>query len=545
MIDDYSKEISFETAEKIFNEKNYKDPPMRGRQSLNPLKKLGFVSIENGRVTITDLGRLFLGDDFRDNLGEVFLRSFLKWQIPNPDSRDYPENGDYDIKPFIGTLHLINAVNRKESRDGNRRKGISKKEFSVFAQTLVHYEDIDLHAEKIIDLRKELRESPPHKRGKIWRNHKEQLAAEFLGTGEQKETDRLLNNLKDYGDNSIRYFRLTPYIHIHGGDFYVDLEPRRSIEIQSLLDYDNARARNFESKEEYVAYMSDISQPRLPWETSEKYIEIIKDLVRQIRNYENELGKENAEIENYKEMENEELKNYIRELRTCRRSLQEEENHRKSQATEQIKLSIETLENIRESEEDRSILLEKLSAFALYALNDAVRIKPNYPVGDDNEPTSTAPANTPDVECFYESFNSICEVTMLTDRKQWYYEGQPVMRHLRDFESKHGDKPSYCLFVAPKMHRDTINTFWMAVKYEYEGEKQKIIPLSIKNFASILKVLLQMKAENRFLEHTELLRLYDEILNSSRHSNDSKEWLRAVPKAISSWRRRLVSQIRA
>ncbi len=105
--------------------------------------------------------------------------------------------------------------------------------------------------------------------------------------------------------------------------------------------------------------------------------------------------------------------------------------------------------------------------------------------------------------------------------------------------------PLYCLFIAPKMHRDTINTFWMAVKYEYEGEKQKIIPLSIKNFASILKVLLQMKAENRFLEHTELLRLYDEILSSSRHSNDSKEWLRTVPKAISSWRKSLVSQIRA
>ena len=60
LIDDQSKEISFEEAEAIFNAKNYEDPSMRGRQSLNPLKKFGFVSIKGGKIFITDLGRLFL-----------------------------------------------------------------------------------------------------------------------------------------------------------------------------------------------------------------------------------------------------------------------------------------------------------------------------------------------------------------------------------------------------------------------------------------------------------------------------------------------------
>lgn len=40
----------------------------------------------------------------------------------------------------------------------------------------------------------------------------------------------------------------------------------------------------------------------------------------------------------------------------------------------------------------------------LNALNDAILIKPNYPVGDDNEPTFTAPANKPDIECFLSIF---------------------------------------------------------------------------------------------------------------------------------------------
>lgn len=539
LMDDLSKEISFEQAEKIFNVKNYEDPPMRGRQSLNPMKKFGFAAIGNRKILITDLGKLFLQDDFRDRLGEIFLRSFLKWQLPNPDSKDYPEDTYYDVKPFVATLHLINEVNKREIASGNDPKGISKQEFSLFAQTLVHHEHIDSYAEKIVNLR---RETP--KKGIVPESYRKQFAEDFLGTKNQAEINKLLKNLKDYGDNTIRYFRLIPYIYIRGDGFYVDLEPRRTVEIESLLNHNNAQAKNFKSKEEYVAYMSDISKPRFPWETREKRIEIIGELVEEIRGYEATLLKENIEIEDYQGMENDDLENYIAELREYRRSLQHEENRRRSQSVEQIESCIENLKNIFASEEDRSILLEKLAVLGLHALDDAVEIKPNYPVGDDNEPTFTAPANVPDIECFYESFNAICEVTMLTGRNQWYYEGQPVMRHFRDFEEKqkHEDKPSYCVFIAPKLHRDTVNTFWMAVKHEYEGRRQKIIPLSISNFVSILKALLHVKTEQDFLRHQELSRLYDLIVHATNSSGSSKEWLRSIGTIISSWRKNLVSQ---
>ena len=77
----------------------------------------------------------------------------------------------------------------------------------------------------------------------------------------------------------------------------------------------------------------------------------------------------------------------------------------------------------------------------------------------------------------------------MKNRNQWFNEGQPVMRHLRDFEIENNDKPAYCLFIAPEIHRDTINTFWQSIKYEYEGEKQKIVPLTIKQFIRLLEIL--------------------------------------------------------
>src|SRR3989338_9615918 len=537
LIDDQSKEISFEEAEAIFNAKNYEDPSMRGRQSLNPLKKFGFVSIKGGKIFITDLGRLFLKEDF--DLGEIFLRSFLKWQIPNLDNDDYSQDGGYDIKPFIGALHLIDAVNKKEIARGKEPKGISKKEFSLFVPTLVNYKDIDGYAKKIIELRDKISGKNRNEQKVIFDAYEKNFASKFFGTKEPSAVSGLLKNLRDYGDNAIRYFRLTRYIFIRGGGYYIDLESRRSVEIKSLLDFDNAQSRTFATKAEYLDYISDISQPQLPWETKEKYVEIVKNLVQDIEHYESNLQKSGVVIRDYQNFQETELKLYIEELRTLRRTLQEEENHKKAQGTEQIESYIKDLENIFEFE-DRPILLEKLSSLGLHALNDAIKIQPNYPVGDDNEPTFTAPANTPDIECFYGNFNAICEVTMLTGRDQWYNEGQPVMRHLRDFENKYNDKKTYCLFIAPKIHRDTINTFWTAIKYEYEGKIQKIVPLSITDFVSVLKTLVKIKSEDKFLKHDEISRLYEEIIDSSKSFTDSGEWLKNIPSAISSWQASLV-----
>jgi hypothetical protein len=200
---------------------------------------------------------------------------------------------------------------------------------------------------------------------------------------------------------------------------------------------------------------------------------------------------------------------------------------------------IKSLNNIFKLKDKKPIELEKIITLGLYILNDAIRICPNYPAGDDNQPTFTAPANKPDIECFYKSFNSICEVTMLTNRSQWYNEGQPVMRHFRDFETVHNEKQAYCLFVAPQIHRDTGNTFWISVKYEYEGQKQKIIPLTIQQFIEILQYLLETKKQNKdyFLSHGKIREFFDSVIFATESISKSDDWLSAIPAIINKWGR--------
>jgi len=123
----FSHNLTFDEARAIFESKNYTDPSMRGRQSFNPFKKFSFVWLEDGILKITDFGEHFLSEEY--DLSEIFFRSFIKWQLPNPDNTGYKLRDGYDIKPFIGTLHLIKFVNSKWEALGNNPVGLSKKEF--------------------------------------------------------------------------------------------------------------------------------------------------------------------------------------------------------------------------------------------------------------------------------------------------------------------------------------------------------------------------------------------------------------------------------
>jgi hypothetical protein len=546
--DDIEREMSFSVAKEIFVAQNYEDPAMRGRNSVAPLNKMGLCIAKNSAegVKITALGEYFLSEEY--DLGKLFFIHFLKWQLPNPASRTFSKDDGFAIKPFIGTLHLINEVNKRWTRQGNDPSGISKDEFSLFTPTLIDYRKISKQAEKLIEYRIGLRSQKNEKSRKQFREKfRKDFAKTFLDTQNSGEIKKLLNNLKDYGDNAIRYFRLTRYVYIRGGGFYVDLEPRRSIEIEKLLSTDDASPVAFRTADKYINYLADIEQPVLPWETKPGLEKIASNLNRDVQHYIADLQSKEITIPSFhfqeiKRLGADQLKQYIEELWGYRRKLQELETHFEAQDVVKIQEYINALKSIYQSENKKSIELEKLATLALNALNDALEIKPNYPVGDDNEPTFTAPANKPDIECFYEKFNSVCEVTMLTDRSQWYNEGQPVMRHVRDFENSYSDKTTYCLFIAPRLHQDTVETFWMAIKYGYKGTTQKIVPLSITQFIRLLEILLKVRKQGKQFTHGELLKLYEQILGLTNKVENSEEWIERIPDTINAWQKFILAK---
>ncbi len=527
--------ISYEQAEEILNYKNYKGGgDMRGRQSFNPLRKMGLAYIDrDNRIKITAFGNYFLQENY--DLGEVFFRSFLKWQYPNPDANKYKKE-DYNIKPFVATLHLIKKVNEICERKSLKVKGVSKTEFALFFVSLSNYQHIPNRADEIVNFRMNYEKIKDE-------SEKKQFVEDYFQS-RFSEYESLANAF-EYTDNIIRYFRLTRYIYIRGNGWYIDIEPRRIVEINSLLETDNASAIEFKTKEDYVAFLGDITKPVLPWETLDKLKEVLKLLYDEIEQKIIELKKKRITTPriiqvNFSSHDIDYLKTKIELLRNFRKKLYEIETRYISQSIDKIDEYIEKLKEIFNISKNRPAELEKIITLSLNALNDALEIKPNYPTGDDNEPTFTAPANKPDIECYYDSFNAICEVTLLTNRTQWFNEGQPVMRHIREFERKNSNKETYCLFIAPRLHRDTINTFWISVKYEYEGKPQKIIPMSITQFIELLEILKDLKKKGNFLTHQKIKELYDSIVKQTELVENSDEWINKIPEIIEDWKKSLL-----
>ena len=530
LINNIDEIIDDTVVKQIVAIKKYTDFDMRGRQSINPLTKFGFVFINNGILKVTELGKKLILS--KQDFGDVFLKSFIKWQIPNPASSDFKNNGDYGIVPFVATLKLIGEVNKLEIKRGNKSKGISKREFSFFVPSLIKYSDIETYAKNIIDFRDLQRGKTKIERKHIRDNYRQKFAIKFLNTNEQTKINKLIKNLKDYGDNAIRYFRLTKFIRIRGGGFYIDLEPSRSIEIESLIENNFFIPKAFTDKNQYLNYMSDNSLPILPWQTKEKLLNIVLKVYEEVTNLQKSLGFALDKLKDSESMSENELINYIDELRVVRIKLQEKINHVESQPISSIDQYIDQLGNIFEFD-NRALMLEYLSTMGLHALNDSREIKPNYPVGDDNQPTSTAPGGMADIECFYDDFNMICEVTMLSGRDQWFNEGQPVMRHLRDFENSHDN--SYCIFIAPSIHVDSAETFYIANTLGYKGTKQKIAPITIKQFIGLLEVLKCMRENNKQFKHIYLQDLIKKIVESSYIANNSDDWVDNVSNLIQAW----------
>jgi AlwI restriction endonuclease. len=523
ILHDYTHQMTYDEARDIFDSKHYVDPDMRGRTSFDPLEKLGLVALDVDEsraqiIRVTDFGNLFLTGAI--DLGEMVFTSLLKMQFPNPLSRD---RQDYNIKPFIGTLRLIRRVNELCTECEENAKGISKEEFGIFVLSLKSYRDIDNVAKKLLTFRYEKSRCTNDEERK---SYVDSFISEYLVNFPNPH-----KNTREYTDNIIRYLRLTRYIYIRGGGYYVDLEPRRMVEINAILKQDDGAAKEF-SPDEYKQYIGDYHAYELPFETLTQLREIAARVLEEINALSVELGVQH-EIVSIADA-SESLRVQISDLREQRLLLQNLILRRDYQDAERIDEVIYALENIRTMGSKPSIALEKWINIALNVLNDAVKIQPNAPLGDDNEPTFTAPSGVPDIECYYDNFGAVCEVTMLTGRDQWYNEGQPVMRHLRSFEQVNCASENYCLFVAPRLHTDTINTFWNAVKYEYEGRSQKIVPITITSMIDILGTVRNVKAARKPFGKDDLRRLYDVCVDISDVPN-STAWTAHINDKIQEW----------
>lgn len=500
------------------------DSSGRGRTAAGILNRFGLCVALNskGKVVITDLAKKWLNHEIDDE--ELFTKFFIKWQYPNEIESGY---SDFNIKPFIGTLALINGVNTVWESLGNKPVGLSKDEYKLFVPSLVNSDQINLYVDRIINFRKEKLSKKDREKTEFVKSFTLNRIAEIFNN---KKPDVALGDLRDYTDSSIRYFRMSGLIALRGNDTHIDIAQDKKVEVESILKNISPEAKQFQNYEEYFDFLSNINSVELPWKNQDDLKKIsshLEDILQEEGAVINSAGFDNLAIDKKVKVLEENLNqlriNKLRELRHNVEILDECIN----------RLESITGRNYETLTARPSLDLEWFVARSLHVLNDAVNIMPSFNIGDDGIPTGFK-SNISDIECYYSSFNMTVEVTLLLGRDQWVAEGQPVMRHLRDFENKNQDKDAFCIFVAPMIHRDTLNTFWMSNRFEYEGRKQRIIPISLLQFVDILKIA-KKKIQSNTLNHNTLNALLASFHGNIDSVQTSSDWIAKFPEIIKSW----------
>ena len=512
-------EIPYAEARRIFRSKGYEDPPMRGRNSFKPLEKLGFAYInpDSHLVQITPVGRALINPD--TDLGDMVLRALIKWQLPNPlDARSFPARRGYRIKPFVGTLHLIRRVNNLCQEQGLNATGLSFDEFNAFVPTLIDWEKISEVAEKIVEIRIACRSIPGSEREVL----RHRLTEEYLA-------DFDLRHIRDYGDNARRYFRLTRLIRFRGDGRFVDLEPRRAIEIATILDAYDGSPQVFSSLRDYV----ETGLPTLIWQNYAELIRHYRAMLDGIAQFDAAQARQ-LEREYPVTAEEAVLSAAIASLQAIYRDLQRREDALVWQTAEKTRECAQTLAGLSKRGACTPQDLEYHIATALMSLDAAKDVIPNYLAGDDNKPMFTAPGEMADIECFYEGFNLACEVTLMRDSKQWISEGQPVLRHVQNFLNSH-DSVTYGLFIAPALHRDTINHFWFGTKGLFEGEEVIIFPLTISKFARVLETCADFRAGGGVVSLGDVASFFNGLATATADCPDSRQWPERLDAAVDAW----------
>jgi len=507
------------------------DSAGRGRTAVAVLNRFGLcIALQShGPVVITPLGKKWLSGEIDDE--ELFTRFFLRWQYPNPIESGY---GDFNVKPFPAVLHLINDVNKKWKGLGNEPVGLSKEEYRLFALSLQTQNSIQSAIGQIIQFRQQSKSLSGKKRSDIINNFVRQRVINVFGYTNEESLRKHTGNLKDYADSSLRYFRISGLIALRGSGRYIDIASDKRAEVDSIIKTIPLASVNFSTAENYLDYLGNLSYD-LPWQNEADLHNISENLTSVLESESEELSL----TFDSSELENKTLPQQVNILKNKINNIRLEKLRSLKHDLVALDEAISKLSNITSSRYETvtarpSLDFEWYASRALMVLNDAIRIEPSFKVGDDGLPTGFR-GNISDIECEYATFGMTIEVTLLNGRDQWYAEGQPVMRHLRDFEDKlSGNKSAFCIFVAPYVHRDTLNQFWTSNKFAYEGRRQNIIPLTIGEFVDFLRKS-RVMIESGSLNHNTLKDFLDSIVETIDAHTDSFQWQSSIKEAVANW----------
>ena len=490
----------------------------RDRITRSP-KALGFVDLEP-EIAITSVGRLLLENKRVD---EIFTRQLMKFQLPSP----YHVSGTSDrfyVKPYLELLRLAYDLD-----------GLSKTEMAIFFLQLTHLSKYDAIKEKILRFRKEGKKTRINRRTFIEECFRRELKETFAGKLSRREystresstksAKRFIatkkNNMRDYADAFMRYLRATQLVTFKQNELRLKVSDFKRGEVEFLLKTVEREPRQFTDQDSFKSYLFDPSNPKLLTDDKGYLLARIGKITDGTR-----FVKPSMTIEK--------LKEYLSTLEQKQRANNLEKTTQALKSYDEFPEILSVFEQIHHRElPDPSLYLEWNVWRALTMLNYAIKVHGNFSFDLDGAPLCTAQGNKPDIECEYDHFGLIVEVTLSSGCRQYEMEGEPVARHYGNIRKIFKEKPVFCLFLAPTINDAALAHFYNLNRMHTRvyGGKTKIIPMALPTFIKFMET----GVRKQFTETEILKQFFDKAIEAIDNSQDEKVWFDFIDNMARQW----------
>lgn len=494
----------------------------RDRMTRAP-KALGFIDLKP-TIALTPAGARLLSGQ---RVHETLTRQLMKFQLPSPFHTADAE-GRFGVKPYLELLRLTHDL-----------YGISKREIAMFFLQLTRVDKYDAVKQKILDFRAASKAHKGNRRAFAEAVFDQQVAEIFAQQIEQKHfatrqsseatfkkfTATKKSSMRDYADAFMRYLRATQLATFDARSTRLRISQFKKQEVEFLLQTIKRKPRDFKDTAEFKTYLFDADNVALYTDDLARIQQSIQSL--QALGVATSSGKApaNASLE--------QLKDYLEALQAALKARNLGEIKRKLKSHQDLPEILEVFEQIKQKEiPDAPLYLEWNVWRALTMLNYAVSINGNFSTDLDGQPLSTAGGNQADIECEYDGFKLLVEVTLSSGNKQYEMEGEPVARHFGNVK-RNSQKPVYCLFIAPNLSEGAKSHFFNLNKMhtKFYGGKTQIIPLSLENFIGFAR----LGVEKNFSDANRLQQFLQKSIEANEKCADEEVWVGQIQSLAQTW----------
>lgn len=474
---------------------------------------------------ITVAGYKLINAKTLPEIDDIYTRQFACYELPNSLETGF-RNGK--MKPFILFLQVLYHL----QITGNA--GLNKFETGVFLQRFQdHTANLAVEiGQQVLFYRKKCENKSVKELKAIRKEYLDELA---LLTGINSDTI-----VKDYSDTTFRYFSLSG-LFSRIGDTIIIRSNKQNFVAELLKDQPQ-----FIFTTNALQYFNYFYNNTFPIPTDD-----IKFSLSEVYNL--RLGIKNKTNILLQEVDLLSLESSIDDVQIIRYKLieynnweREEDYANEQQSNESIKdilrylytLNNNAVQNAPEID-DRPAYLEWAVWRSFLAINDIVspvHETRRFPIDQDFLPRNTAPGGGSDIIFEFETYVLVVEVTLTISHRQMSAESEPVRRHAVQYKLLYPDKDVYCLFIAPQVDNNVVETFRIGVWYNGDNEEfVNIIPMSLTDFIIGFQTL-----EIKRFKNIDFKTLLDRslIFRNVR----APQWKASISKEVVEWKKRILLQ---